>query len=65
MDKISGRRVRCYWFNTRTGESELIGIYKNSGTRNFTTPDDLDWILVIDDAIAGYGPPGKADIWYE
>jgi hypothetical protein len=65
MNKISGSNVNCYWYNTRTGESELIGTYKNSGTRNFTTPDDLDWILVIDDAIAGYGPPGKADIWYD
>jgi hypothetical protein len=64
MDKISGRRVNCYWYNTRTGESIRIGTYRNTGTRTFTTPDNMDWILVFDDAAAGYGPPGEADIWY-
>lgn len=65
MNKISGSRVNCYWYNTRTGESTLIGTYKNSGTRAFSTPDNLDWVLVIDDADAGYAPPGKSDIWYD
>ena len=64
LDKISGRRVKCYWYNTRTGENKLIGTYRNSGTRTFTTTDNLDWLLVIDNAAAGYAPPGKTDIWY-
>ncbi|SMD45494.1 Putative collagen-binding domain of a collagenase [Aquiflexum balticum DSM 16537] len=64
MNKISGSRVNCYWYNTRTGESNLIGTYKNSGTRTFSSPEGLDWLLVIDDADAGYSPPGMSDIWY-
>ena len=64
MNKISGSRVKCYWYNTGTGERTLIGTYKNSGTRTFSTPEGLDWLLVIDDADAGYAPPGKYDIWY-
>lgn len=65
LDKISGRRVNCFWHNTRTGENIRIGTYRNTGTRTFTTPDDLDWLLVIDDAAARYAPPGKSDIWYD
>ncbi len=65
MNKISGSRVNCYWYNTRTGESTLIGTFDNTGTRSFTTPGELDWLLVIDDAAAGYAPPGEDDIWYD
>jgi hypothetical protein len=64
LNKISGSNVNCYWYNTRTGESTFKGTYENSGTISFTTPDNLDWLLVIDDADAGYGPPGEADTWY-
>ena len=64
MNKISGSKVNCYWYNTRTGESTLIGTFDNTGTRSFTSPGKLDWLLVIDDATAGYAPPGEADTWY-
>ncbi|MFW5760378.1 MAG: glycoside hydrolase family 140 protein [Cyclobacteriaceae bacterium] len=65
MNRISGNRVSCYWYNTRTGESTLAGTIDNTGTRSFTTPGNLDWLLVMDDAAAGFAPPGKSDIWYD
>lgn len=65
MNKVSGSRVNCYWYNTRTGESTPVGKYINSRTKTFSTPDNIDWVLVIDDADAGYASPGKSDIWYD
>ena len=63
-DKISGDQVKCYWFDPRSGTSTLIGTFAKSGEHRFTTPDDLDWMLVIDDAGAGFNPPGADDLWY-
>ena len=34
------------------------GTYANSGSRRFMPPDANDWVLVIDDASAGFGAPG-------
>lgn len=61
MDKITGRRVRAWWFDPRTGHAELIGEYGNTGEREFITPtkgENLDWVLVLDDAAKRYPPPG-------
>jgi len=62
MDKITGARVKAWWFNPRTGEAALIGEFPNSGQREFISPDrneDRDWILVLDDAAKNFAPPGK------
>ncbi len=62
MDKISGGKVQAWWFNPRNGEATAIGEYPNTGQRSFTPPDkgeDLDWVLVLDDAARRYPPPGK------
>lgn len=61
MDKISGP-VKAWWFNPRTGDAAPIGEFENKGTRQFISPDageDIDWVLVLDDAGKGFGPPGK------
>jgi len=58
LAKISGSQVRCYWYDTRNGGSELIGTYANTGSRSFTTPGGYDWVLVIDDAAAKFAAPG-------
>jgi hypothetical protein len=63
-DRISGDRVTCYWFNPRNGVSTLIGTFAKSGEHRFTTPDNLDWVFVIDDAGAGFNSPGTDDLWY-
>jgi hypothetical protein len=40
-----------------------IGTFPNSGVREFMPPDPgemLDWILVLDDVLKNYSPPGAA-----
>lgn len=61
MDRISGPRVKAWWYNPRTGAASLIGEYENRGQREFRSPDhneNLDWVLVLDDAARNYPPPG-------
>jgi len=61
MDAIKGNEVVAWWFNPRNGESKVIGKYTNTGTQTFNTPtpgENLDWILVLDDASKKYPAPG-------
>lgn len=60
MSKVSGSSAKCWWYNTRTGGSTLIGTYSTTGTRNFTTPDGNDWVLVLDDTSKGFPAPGTS-----
>ena len=64
MTKITSGiyQATCWWFNPSTGTAQLIGIYANTGTQNFTPPDSLDWVLVIDDVAANLTAPGSADL---
>jgi hypothetical protein len=49
---ISGKTVRCEWYNPRTGEFSDAGAGPNTGTREFNPPGDPapgnDWVLVMD-----------------
>jgi hypothetical protein len=61
MDKISGPKVKAWWFNPRDGKATVIGTFDNQGEREFTPPDKgemIDWVLVLDDAAKGFPPPG-------
>lgn len=60
MSKITdaGSQANCNWYNPQTGAVTSIGTFANSSTRNFTSPDSNDWVLVIDSAAAGLGAPG-------
>jgi len=63
MDKITGPKVRAWWFNPRDGSAKEIGTFDNKGVREFTPPDYgemLDWVLVLDDAAKKYPAPGAA-----
>ena len=51
-------RAKCWWFNPRNGQPARIGIFENTGSRNFTALDSNDWVLVIDDAATSLPPPG-------
>jgi hypothetical protein len=65
MDRISGGRVRAWWFNPRDGSAKEIGVMAGSGVREFTPPDPgeaLDWVLVLDDVARNYLPPGSGAI---
>ena len=62
MDKITGEKVKAWWFNPRTGQGAEIGEFSNKGEREFAPPDlgeQLDWVLVLDDASRNYPPPGQ------
>lgn len=61
MDKISGAKVKAWWFNPRNGKATAIGTFENKGAREFTPPDAgemLDWVLVLDDASKKFPAPG-------
>jgi hypothetical protein len=62
MDKITGGKVRASWFDPRTGKSNAIGEFPNTGTHTFISPtpgEDVDWVLVLDDASKGFRAPGE------
>ncbi len=58
---IKGETLRAYWYDPRTGTATEIGEFANEGRRRFAPPtlgEQLDWILVIDDAAKNYPAPG-------
>jgi hypothetical protein len=63
MGKISGEKVKGYWYNPRTGTATAIDTFENTGTREFVPPAEgfgADWVLVLDDAAKKFPPPGAA-----
>jgi hypothetical protein len=63
MGRVSGSRVKAYWFNPRTGTSEDAGAFDNTGTHEFTCPSEgfgSDWVLVLDDEAKKFPAPGAA-----
>lgn len=61
LNVIKGPRVTAWWFNPRDGSANKIGTWPSQGERRFVPPtpgEMLDWVLVLDDAEANYGPPG-------
>jgi hypothetical protein len=62
LGKISGAQVRAHWYNPRNGTSTEIGVFDNSGTREFRPQYEglgSDWVLVLDDAAKKYPAPGR------
>ena len=71
LGKITGSKIKAWWYNPRNGESSLIGIFDNSGEKTFIVPGmskqmewlisgrGCDWVLVLDDTLKGFGQPGK------
>jgi hypothetical protein len=61
MDKVTGSKVKAWWFNPRDGKATAIGSFDNQGEREFTSPDKgemLDWVLVLDDDSKKFAAPG-------
>jgi hypothetical protein len=63
MGKISGDRVKAWWYNPRDGAAMLIDTLENRGTHEFTCPSleglGSDWVLVLDDTTKNFSPPGQ------
>lgn len=65
LSKIKGSRAKAWWFNPRNGESSLLGEFPTLGAREFTPPnpgEDLDWVLVLDEAGKNYEAPGTKSL---
>ncbi len=61
MTAVRGPRLNAWWFDPRDGKATAIGEFPTEGERTFAPPtagEALDWVLVLDDAAAGFGPPG-------
>jgi hypothetical protein len=60
---ISGTKVKGCWYNPRNGNSTFIGVFDNTGIKEFTPPgnkkDGSDWVLVLDDEAKNFQIPGK------
>jgi hypothetical protein len=59
MGKISGSRVKCSWFNPRSGDAYSAGEFDNTGQHLFTPPSvgfGSDWVLILDDASKHFAP---------
>ncbi len=54
MGNITGKKVKAWWYNPRTGKATKAGNYKNNGSISFNPPGEKangnDWVLVLDDA---------------
>ena len=62
LDKLRAANLVGWWFNPRNGQATRIGEIVNTRKQEFTPPDvgeDVDWVLVLDDAEKKYGEPGK------
>jgi hypothetical protein len=61
LGRLHARGIKAWWYDPRTGVGTLIGTMEATATRDFRSPSyGPDWVLVLDDASAGYGPPGLA-----
>jgi hypothetical protein len=63
MDVIRGPKAKAWWYDPRTGRARDAGEHLTQNPKRFTIPnpgDDLDWILVLDDASKNYPPPGTS-----
>jgi hypothetical protein len=58
LERLSGDKLRGYWFDPRTGRSTETGIIERKGLHQFKAPAGGDWVLVLDDAAANRPPPG-------
>ena len=54
----SSGMVHGWWFNPQTAATTDLGTFANSGSQHFTTPDQNDWVLVLDDNSAALAAPG-------
>ena len=60
LEAMSGKAVRAWWYDPRTGAAKEIGRFAKTGTREFKPPTsgvDNDWVLVLDDAAKKFPEP--------
>ncbi len=45
---LVGNKVKASWYNPRDGTTAVIGENKNPGVLSLKTPDENDWVLIVD-----------------
>jgi hypothetical protein len=60
LSKISGQKVKAYWWNPANNRSTTIGTYPADGLQAFRS-DIAGAVLVIDDQAAGFADPGRIE----
>lgn len=59
LTKLQAKHLRAWWYDPRTGIATPLNEEIVVGQREFRSPPyGPDWVLVIENAEAGYGPPG-------
>lgn len=59
LQTLAGQEINAWWYDPRTGASTHIDTLTGQPTVRFTSPTEgPDWVLVLDDAAAGFGVPG-------
>ena len=59
LSHMRSKRLKGWWFDPRTGVGTLIGDFESASAVEFKSPPyGPDWVLVLEDANAGYPPPG-------
>jgi len=62
LGNLRSKELRAWWFDPRTGIGTPIRAAVG-GKQEFVSPSfGPDWVLVVDDANAGYGPPGLSSM---
>jgi hypothetical protein len=60
LTPLSGQQLAMWWYDPRTGVARSIGVMEKQDRLSFTPPaGGPDWVLVLDDAAAGFAPPGR------
>ena len=60
LTRLAGERLAGWWYDPRTGLARSLGVFEKQARFSFSAPvGGPDWVLVLDDAAAGFGPPGR------
>jgi hypothetical protein len=63
LGRLKAKELRAWWFDPRTGIGTLIDSKLSTSAQEFRSPSyGPDWVLVVEDANAGYAPPGLTPI---
>jgi hypothetical protein len=62
---VSGESLHFWWFDPRNGTHIDLGVFPRSNLVEVTPPnkgEDIDWVLVVDDATRGFPAPGSGEL---
>jgi hypothetical protein len=63
LTRLSARRIRAWWFDPRTGVGHLIGEWDGGAPATIRSPPyGPDWVLVLDDIVENFPPPGLGPV---